>query len=127
MPNSVCCHIAIAAKLRGPNAHYVGGGGALALVLELAAAALDRGEAEAAVVVAFDPVDDHPGGASTETAGPVGVAVACVLAADPTAIGVEPDVGGHTGPVPLPSDPVTPDATAAGGLGAWLDHVRGAA
>lgn len=134
MPNTVCCHVAVAGKLRGPNAHFVGDGTALVQVVELATVTLESGAVEAAVVVAFDAAEpvgatDSGGayggvGASAGTEGPPGVAAACVLTpapAAPTGTG-----GDLPRPVPLPAAPAT-GGSATDELTDWIERAGGVA
>lgn len=66
MPNNALCQVAIVTGLRGPNAHFVGGGAVTMHALTIAMQALDDGAADLAVVVAFDQLGtaDEPASAA---------------------------------------------------------------
>jgi hypothetical protein len=84
MVNNPLCQLSITRGLRGPNNHVVGQAPGLALVLTLAGLAIDRGEAERMLVVAFDAPPGHAsdheveGSASAVVLGPVDQAATTV-------------------------------------------------
>lgn len=54
LTNNALCQASIVAGFRGPNAHSVGGAWSLSQTLAIAAGTVSKGEAAAAIVVAYD-------------------------------------------------------------------------
>ncbi|MGH3548696.1 MAG: hypothetical protein ACRDQU_11425 [Pseudonocardiaceae bacterium] len=59
MPNNPICQLSIAGGFRGPNVHYTGEVDSLALMTVVAASHLVDGNADCALLVAFDVADEH--------------------------------------------------------------------
>jgi 3-oxoacyl-(acyl-carrier-protein) synthase len=59
LSNNALCQVSIAEGFRGPNAHFVGDAHALGHAVAVGAADLRSGAAKLAVVVAFDPAEEH--------------------------------------------------------------------
>jgi 3-oxoacyl-(acyl-carrier-protein) synthase len=78
LSNNALCQVSIAEGFRGPNAHFVGGAHALGHAVAVATADLRSGAAKLALVVAFDPAEEHrefPSGRAPTSAAAVSLAL----------------------------------------------------
>ena len=120
MPNNPICQLSIAGGFRGPNVHYTGEVDSLALMTAVAASHLVDGNADCALLVAFDVADEH----RHLLPDTVDSAAAAVLLAPTGAsaddLGGVPELLAALAEVPRPASAVT-------ALQSWLSAARATA